>query len=77
MDDPANDSDASMTSRNRMTPDWGRYGLSDEQQRESNGVGAGGGGVGNNDDDVFEHHTTEHNELFREDSVSYFFLSQM
>ena len=64
MDDAENDSDASMTSRSKATPDWGRYGLSDEQLRASNGVVAG------NEDDVFEHHGTEHNELFREDSVS-------
>ena len=63
MDDAASDSDTSLRGK---APDWGRFGLSEEQQRASGPNGHGGA----NEDEVFEHHNSEHNELFREDLVS-------
>ena len=51
--------------KSRKQPDWERFGLSDEQQKESAAAP-----VQHETDEVFEHHTgAEKNELFSEDQV--------
>lgn len=47
----------------KKKPDWNRFGLSSEQQRDTEQLKA-------DPDEVFEQHSsTEKNELFREDQV--------